>query len=241
MTMTRNRVKWEYFKGEDHPAVGPPYRHPQLYHVVVSFPPGGGALTVEQAREYRRVAYQVLRDHWLVGGVAVLHAGREHDGYALDGPHVHAVVLGCTIAPGRENEHTPLGDVVFKVIPFRGDDGEVRTWWLRSQREVRKVLSYLLTHCVTAPQFHSLTYFGSLSYNRFAQSIVEDHIKRGWVEGSESAAWCRCPYCGSENVGDYKVYDFTDWCRPEVTFVGPGPPETAELPLVSRKNGVNWA
>lgn len=226
-------LKWDHFGGVDTPFTVP-WRAPRLYHIAISFR-DEGEQTPDRVREYRRRSYKIARQHGLVGGVAVYHAGREMDRYELGGPHVHMVALGCNITPGGESDDESTGEVVFKVIPLRGDDGQVTTWFARSQREVARILSYVLTHTVTGPGFHSLTYFGALAYNCYAQSLVDEHIKRGMVEVSERADWCRCPFCGSDDVSSYSGMDWTDPCSPMSYFFGPGPPHAADLPLVTRE------
>jgi hypothetical protein len=159
----------------------------RLYHGVVSIPVeiDRGYLR-ELQKEFvqdpgdifklRRWVYRFINDHNLHGGLLVPHFKRHgvHDGHW----HYHFVAFARgRIEPGVDSK------VVFTVIRR-----------VRGRRDIKKLVSYLLTHCAIRNLSHAVTYFGSL---------------KGAIKYKFPKIEPQCPKCGSYEVVNYPVIDLT--------------------------------
>lgn len=155
-------------------------------HVIYSVPEN----LYDKSIEYlRRKCYEIAKKTGVFGGSVVFHPKRFDDesGEWYFSPHFHALVFGWVVD----------ADKVFK-----------KTGWVTKNLGIRKsVLStafYQLSHCGIHPEYHSYTWFGALSYNKFTIFEMPKHVSK-------------CPLCGSELV-KLDLVEPTDRPPPELIY-----------------------
>jgi hypothetical protein len=135
----------------------------EIRHIVLS-PPQGWAVELMKSKagfeQLRREAYKVLRANGFYGGAVVFHPYRTKGGIRL-GPHFH--ILGYGYLKKADIFHEETG-WIYK------NKGE--------RESVEGTISYLLSHAglgfyAEDQHFHSLTWFGYLSYNKLCKDVVE--------------------------------------------------------------------
>ena len=176
----------------------------RLMHCVFSVRYDGQTL-----QECRNQAMTVLKDHGLEGGLLVFHPFRQDDDgdFALDGTvHFHGLVAAVgDIKPGSTEFYED--GIFFKVIPdpirggFRG---------FTHFGELRRCVQYLLTHCGVIEGRHTVTWYGSMSYNKLSQKALEAKHPKA-VKDMEKVRSSQCPHCGSYDTERCEVVDYTRW------------------------------
>ena len=189
----------------------------RLMHCV-----GSIRFTGQTLQECRDQIMMIFRAHGLMGGLLVFHPFRKDDGqYEMDGTvHFHGIVAAVDdIKPGSTEAYEE--GVFFKVIPDpkRGGYGG-----FKRLREVKKCIFYLLTHCGLIEGRHSVTWYGTMSYNKLSQKVLEAEHPEAIAAMNEIHP-SRCPYCGSTETEPCFVYDRTrGFERVQVHAFPDGPP-----------------
>lgn len=139
-----------------------------VIHVTVSPSMDDWAMPYEKLRAK---AYSIAKKSGFKGGSCIFHPYREDDrGFWYFSPHFHLVGYGW------------IKDTA---------EGYSSHGWVVKNIGVRETVSgtalYQLSHCGVHPHFHSVTWFGKLSYNklRITPDVPEKHY---------------CPACHSELV-----------------------------------------
>ena len=139
-------------------------------HVMASVPRDSWSLSVS---EMRKASYKVLKKVGFYGGCCIYHPFRQHE-FTLQwyfSPHFHFIGFGWVSGTGDE---------------YRSSGWIVKNIGLR--KSVIATAFYQLSHCGVwygEGRKHSVTWFGSMSYNKL--KIVPE-IKKDEV----------CPLCGSK-------------------------------------------
>jgi hypothetical protein len=173
----------------------------RVLHAVVSLPDRGQGLEAA-----RNEAYDVARRHNLDGGLAIPHPF-DKPGYLKF--HMSAFAHGDVLPGGTD------GDVFFKVIIDK-EYGDYRG--IRSPVGIRRCLMYLLSHCGIYEGRHALTWWGSLSYNRFPTKRLRKLYPEAW-RALETLLEVRCPRCGCRETYEILEDGFVApggaarWCR----------------------------
>jgi hypothetical protein len=139
--------------------------------------------TKEELDALYGVAYRrVLAPMGFVGGAIVFHPFR-HDGQCtwFDGPHFHAIGFG------RVDENLrPAGWVVKDVTHVRDrGEGKPRSW----PATLKYVLDHSLVPRAADHRYHSIRWFGALSYTKFSSRDGRD---------TTSVRTDFCTVCGAE-------------------------------------------
>lgn len=152
-----------------------------LRHVTLSHDAQEMPTTKESLDALFTEAYGCLGRMGFQGGAIVFHPYR-HDGACTwtEGPHFHAVGFGLVNADDR-----PPGWVVRDVTLLRDPDGKKRSWV--------GTLKYILDHSLVPRardhRYHSLRWFGALSYTKFSSRDGRD---------TTTARTDFCVECGAE-------------------------------------------
>ncbi len=145
----------------------------RLIHVAVSVSPSDYGMNYVHLR---RKLYKVARFVGLTGGLTIFHPFRSRDDqknvYRSDwyfSPHFHIVGFGWIVKTVEAYE---------------------KFGWIAENLGVRETvlgtIQYQLSHAGTNPLYHTITWFGDLSYNKFKCEPMPELPKR------------LCPLCGSE-------------------------------------------
>lgn len=154
-----------------------------LRHVTLSEDAQEQPTTKEALDALYARAYAVLGSMGFTGGAIVFHPYR-HDGACtwVEGPHFHAVGFGLVNAEDR-----PAGWVVRDVTLLRDPDGKKRSWLAT----LKYVLDHSLVPRAADHRYHSLRWFGALSYTKFSSRDGRD---------TTTARTDFCAECGAEMV-----------------------------------------
>jgi len=173
----------------------------QSKHIIIS-PPAW--LHNKPISELRKEAYKILKNLNAKGGCLVVHPFREYKQKQLDGnfkslwyysPHFHVVSYGW------------LGNTA---------ENYRKSGWIVKNEGVREsnygTIRYILSHAGIKKGYHTLTWFGGLSYSNLSMPKYENEAKL-------------CPYCSEKMVGIESR-----------EFIGEPPPQMMEC-LV---NDLDW-
>jgi hypothetical protein len=156
-------------------------------HVVVSLPRFDYFLPFDKMREK---SYGVLKHVNLLGGMMIYHPRRKKkSGEWYYSPHFHVVGYGWI----RDVRHV----YVYSGYVVRN---------LGVRRSVKATVFYQLSHCGISEDYHTVTWFGCLSYNKLRVPKIEDEPSV-------------CPLCGQRLrkllwIG--KDENFVGWMHEEV-------------------------
>lgn len=169
----------------------------RLMHIVVSIRWDGQTL-----QECRNKVMWVLKDHGVDGGLLVFHPFRkdkETNQYHNDGTvHFHCLVAVVdTVAGGSEQEYAD--GTFFKIIPNM--DGDFNG--IQSLENAKRAVAYLLSHCGLIEGKHSVTWFGSMAYNKLSTKAIE-----ATYGGAPEPPQKECPYCHGHNTESCYGYDY---------------------------------
>lgn len=162
----------------------------RLLHIVVSYPYVGG-----DPNRYRKDCYKTCIEHGIEGGAVVMHHMRTDDDHnrVPDG-YIHFHVIGLARGHVKPAEGS---NPIFKVIrdsrhkDYRG---------FQSAREVIDCITYILRHAsVKEGPSHTLTYFGSISYNKLSDKDLEEKVP-GLMEYLNKRLGSPCERCGSRDT-----------------------------------------
>lgn len=150
----------------------------RIDHIVFS-PPREEAIeaikTVAGYRKFKANAIKIIKNAGVKGGLIVFHPFRQNDprekNFNIDvpayvwylSPHFHVVGSGYL---QRSDEFHELTGWIYKKMD--------------SRETVKGTIKYTLTHCGINENFHAITYFGALSYNKVVVDTVtttEEPIK----------------------------------------------------------------
>lgn len=159
------------------------YETAMVQHCIVSF-----QYNNEPLAELRERAKGVARLKGSLGEAIIPHPFRNQDDvWIMDGTvHFHLVA----IFPTEEWQPAQKGEpFIWKVLrnPHTGEYDGVRTL-----QECKNLIAYQLSHAGIIPGHHSLTYSGTLAYNKLKMTEPE--------ESPEPRAGLPCPHCGSNNT-----------------------------------------
>jgi hypothetical protein len=172
-------------------------------HLVVS-PPEGVEYRLNY-RDFRRRAYVISRKSGFFGGSCIFHPFRENESTKewYFSPHFHMIGFGWI-------EHTK--------------EGYEEHGWVVKNVGLRKTVSgtalYQLSHAGVHERYHTITWFGSLSYNKLRVSplpqkeeccpICGNKLRQLWYFGSDDLP---------EKEGDYWLPS-DDWVYKPRRFEG---------------------
>ena len=134
-------------------------------HVIVSVPRVDHGFSLPKLR---KKTYRALKRVGLVGGMLIYHPKRKNDrGEWYFSPHFHVIGYGWIRDTRRNYVHSGY---IVKNVGVR--------------KSVRGTIYYQLSHCGISEKFHTVTWFGLLSYNklRVPKIVKEEQI---------------CPLCGA--------------------------------------------
>jgi len=146
-----------------------------------------------------------LKECGVIGGVVIYHPFRFNEGVPYFSPHFHIIALGYLdmdriVAVNRRTRLDPndktSGDVI-KMVKFK--HGNRNSYTINDPLHVRSLVAYALSHAGIPDKGHSVTYFGSLSYNQLHVRSVLEHAR----ESSELLSK------GIQSITDYVSY-FSD-------------------------------
>lgn len=178
----------------------------QVWHVMISPKPGTIPPTIEGIKQLRTWAREAAKHHGIVGGCSVIHHSmKKHPGEWR--PHVHIIgfVLGRWLE-GPIHDGGPLHGHTIKIMPIRGAEDarnaalDGATAISRFWKHVLYLLHYELGHCIRLKGFHSLTWWGELSYNKLEDPTdeeiaeLEDLVK--FDLSVKEMTTCPVPGCG---------------------------------------------
>ena len=184
---------WRFWYGCDVVGGLDAYGYPKgrRLHSFVSFKGTGDYLA---DRDRARV---ITKKHGIEGGLMIPHPFRI-DAEALtfvpqDMVHFHTVgfASGEVVSGGLKSDR----EAVFRVVPDpvsvngKSEPPEPTYRGFQTEEEVKRCVFYLLTHCGVQEGRHSLTWFGSLSYNMLPCKRL-DHF------GEMPVPVVPCPKCG---------------------------------------------
>lgn len=157
------------------------HMRPRVIHLIGSVPVWDYGLPVEEMKKH---LYQKMKDVGVVGGCTVFHPARfETDGTIKEAPHFHVLGFGWVTNIGREYKKDGW------IVKNLGVRSEIKHKVVngRSKRYVDAgesfaTAQYELGHCGLKPRRTSVTWFGTLSYNK----------KLGKVKPEKTE---RCPVC----------------------------------------------
>lgn len=189
-----------------------------IQHVVLSPPIDGARASMKSLKGFEKMrsrAYAIARQVGLDGGALCFHADRIPSKFndrtdTEEGPHFHGLVVGW-------------------IDPLTVKKVHDRTGWiikgLGRRKDLKKTWAYVLSHChapVINPAlakskggpYHRITWFGALSYNKFAFEIPPEGIKCpvcGLMVPSNQ--WIRVDYTGAEGPpdGGHGVASGSNW------------------------------
>jgi hypothetical protein len=143
----------------------------RVIHVTVSPPMDAWAMPYEKLRAK---AYSVSKKSGFRGGSCIFHHNREDDlGFWYFSPHFHLIGYGWI--QGTKEGYEQHGWIVKN---------------LRVRESVSATALYQLSHCGIHADFHAITWFGQLSYNKL-RVLAQDPEKHV------------CPACKKELVQLY--------------------------------------
>jgi hypothetical protein len=137
-------------------------------HVIVS--PKRKDVYSLSFQDLRRKCYFVVRNSGVLGGSCIFHPFRQNEKTKAwyFSPHFHIIGFGWIRGTKR---------------------GYIRHGWIVKNAGIRKTVSgtalYQLSHCGVHEKYHSITWFGKLSYNRLR--VPEKPLEKEV-----------CPICGSK-------------------------------------------
>ena len=139
-------------------------------HVVVSVPPSLYGLAEKGYEKLRGLVYGVLKEVGFKGGSCIYHPFRKSEFNSwYFSPHFHVIGYGWI-----------KGDIVSKV--YRRENFIIKN--LGTRESVFATAMYQLSHAGIHSDYHTITWFGCLSYNKFS-----------YKEQKEVEV---CPICGQE-------------------------------------------
>lgn len=163
---------------------------------MISFKPDG--LSYEEAKAK---AIRIAKERGIQGGLAICHVHRaEGRVYDYDGTiHFHIVGVSLTKISW---DYSPDQGYIFKQIK---DPGKSTYYGIQTYKSLLRLIRYQLSHSAIIKGHHSVTWFGTFSYNfsvfgvrfgskaRFAQDFPEvmEYLSRY----SPS-----CPICKSDHI-----------------------------------------
>lgn len=177
----------------------------RLVHVVVSMYVDPS----DRPADIKTKAYNVARTHNVRGGLAIVHPFRQdrYDKHWTFEGTVHVHIVGYALGDlgrGGSDFDSRGRQIVFKAI--RDDEyGDYRG--LRSERAIKRLTQYLLTHCGILEGQHSLTWYGIMAYNQMTKARI-DALFPGCLDITPEKK--KCPVCGSSKCGlcDPPTYTF---------------------------------
>jgi len=159
-------------------------------HIIISPPSWFGYKSVS---ELRKEVYQILKNLNAQGGLLIVHPFREeHEQETLSGktrwyPSIHFHVVG-------------FGWLNYGLVV----ENYHKSGWIVKDKGIRETnygtVRYLLTHAGVKKGFHTVTWFGKLSYSNLSMPKY-DNVSQ------------LCPYC-SEKVGRVLPYDVSSTIPP---------------------------
>ena len=176
--------------------------HCRIVHCVVSL-----KYTDQTFNELKVQARRVCRKKGITGDMAIYHQWREESGQWVNDKTVHFHVIGIAlgnIKPGSVEDETE--GILFKVVknpttPDRPYGGITKVI------DLRRLISYQLSHCSIIEKKHTVVWSGCLAYNKWSQAKV-DEFPTGPAGG-----YC-CPVCHSfdtESCDAHWQYGDDDW------------------------------
>lgn len=194
--------------------------HRRIVHAAVSLPYEKGM----SYSQMRLKATRIAMNHGLSGGCAITHTHRAKNGEYIPDGYVHFHIVGIALGSIKVFSKGESAPYLFKVIKdkrfndFRG---------VRTYKELRKLISYQLSHCAIVKGRHALSYFGFLGYHTTIMGVHFNTNARFKEDYPAAAAHLMdlktvmCPNCGSTEVDiilpwrlDLMDQDF----HPEVTM-----------------------
>jgi hypothetical protein len=145
-------------------------KKPHVVHVVVS--PPKKWQNVKDYALLRKVTYRILRKRGVIGGMLIFHPYRRNRELKkwYWSPHFHVLCYGWIHGVARN---------------FVLDGWIVKNLGIR--KTIRGTIMYVLSHCGIHNAYHSVTWFGKLSYNKL-------HVD--YLDPLEEY----CPLCGRKLV-----------------------------------------
>jgi len=148
----------------------------QSKHIIIS-PPAW--LLDRPIAELRKEAYKILKNLNAKGGCLIPHPFREYKQKQLDGnfkslwyPRIHFHVVGYGWLGNTAENYRKSGWIVKNKGERNSNYGTIR---------------YILSHAGIKKGFHTLTYFGDLSYSKLSMPKYENETNL-------------CPYCSEMTV-----------------------------------------
>jgi len=174
-------------------------RNGRVIHVIVS--PSNQDIATLSYEELRRKCYLVLKKTHVLGGSVIFHPFREDESTKewYFSPHFHVLGYGW-VTRTREN---------YEI-----------SGWVVKNAGIRKTVSgtalYQLSHAGIHEKYHTVTWFGALSYNKLRMPPQEEKREV-------------CPICGQElralyYIGPLEIPDEDGdfWFEPEGWIYKPG-------------------
>ena len=157
-------------------------------HVVVSLPQSDYGLVQTDYRKLRRKVYTIAKRTGVVGGCLVFHPFRRKCNRCGSIPEMgHSACLSCG-NPLFEWYFSPHFHIVgFGWIEGTGEEFNRSGYIVRNvgrRKSVGGTVLYILSHAGVHLEYHVLTWFGALSYNKLK---VEPELREGNT----------CPTCGA--------------------------------------------
>lgn len=182
----------------------------KVWHLTLSPPENSDDRTTVRNEEYLeeilKEGYDLLKDHGLSGGVAVLHYGPEKNdqgvGKYLPGgeyrPHIHIFAHGERPKGPWENRRGPwIIKTLNSGLPVEKDF-----------QFLKRGLVYQLSHALRRQGHHSLRWFGDWSYSSAGwgdrKELRREALRKDWIQESEEIdgfeVVAECPKCGGSMV-----------------------------------------
>lgn len=174
----------------------------RIWECIVSPPRGAVGTSPEAVDKLLRRAYEIGKEHGMIGGAAVAHYEMEETAGEWR-PHVH--LLG--FVEGRWRPGPSREGWTVKYVRVGG-----------AREAVREKARYEVSHCVRARGKHAVRWWGACARNKVRKPTDDDVEGMGFIR---PVVEHRCPTCGTV-LEPCDVVDYTSW-PPEIVR-GYGPP-----------------
>lgn len=150
----------------------------KIDHIVFSPPRDEAVEAIKTEAGYRKLkakAIKIMKKAGVKGGLVVFHPFRQNDPRETNfNPSI----------PGYVWYLSPHFHVVGSGYLQQSDDFYNETGWIYKKMDrretVKGTIKYTLTHCGINENFHAITYFGALSYNKVVidtETVTDEPIK----------------------------------------------------------------